>query len=88
MLSNLMVRISFVLKKKAIQNKGDRMQFIWSKAEMTDRRTPPRVMGPKRRHFDGRPSSISPTDVLARILRVEDSQKTKKLSRLRKSYSK
>jgi len=64
------------------------MQFIWSKAEMTDRRTPPRVIGPKRRRFDGKPSSISPTEVLTRLLKAEAPQKTKDLSRLRKAYAK
>ncbi len=64
------------------------MKFSWFKAEMTDRRTSPRVIGPKSRHFDGRPSNKSSTDILTKILKSEDPQKTKNLTRLRKVYSK
>jgi len=64
------------------------MKFSWFKAEMTDRRTPSRVIGPKSRRFDGRPSTKSCTDVLAKILKSEDLQKAKNLTRLRKVYAK
>lgn len=63
------------------------MRFSWNKAEMTDRRTPSRVMSPTGGHFDGRPTSKCSTDILTKILRDKDPNKEKTLNRLRAVYA-